>query len=99
MIVMKFGGSSLENAAAIERVAGIVATRRRERPLVVVSAMAKTTDRLVEIGESAAAGKRLKAQRLLKALREFHYREAAGLEDELPLIFHELSELIQGLSV
>ncbi len=99
MIVMKFGGSSVENAAAIERVARIVATRRRERPLVVVSAMAKTTDHLVEIGEAAAAGKRRKAQRLLKAMRDFHYAEAAGMEDALTPLFHELSELVQGLSV
>ena len=41
MIVMKFGGSSVENASAIARVAGIVRSRRRERPLVVVSAGAK----------------------------------------------------------
>ncbi len=69
MIVMKFGGTSVESAAAIERVAGIVATRRRERPLVVVSAMGKTTDRLVEMSEAAAAGRRAKVQRLLAARR------------------------------
>src|ERR1041384_611755 len=44
MIVMKFGGTSVESAAAIERVAGIVKGREARRPVVVVSAMGKTTN-------------------------------------------------------
>ena len=36
MIVMKFGGTSLESAAAIERAAGIVKTQLARRPVVVV---------------------------------------------------------------
>jgi aspartate kinase len=106
MIVMKFGGSSVENAAAIERVAGIVATRRRERPVVVVSAMAKTTDHLVETGELASKGQGRKAQKALAAVRDFHYAELGSrgdggnvIEKSLEPIFHELRELIQGLSV
>src|SRR5438552_18625272 len=99
MIVMKFGGSSVESAAAIERVAGIVAARRREGPLVVVSAMAKTTDRLVEMSEAAASGKRAKAQRLLDALRQLHHREAPGTQAQIDPLFHELDELLQGLTV
>jgi len=48
MIVMKFGGSSLESAAAIERVRGIVAARAGRKPVVVVvSAMGKTTNKLL----------------------------------------------------
>jgi len=39
MIVMKFGGSSLESASAIERVASIVKSYLAQRPVVVVSAM------------------------------------------------------------
>ena len=49
MIVMKFGGSSVESAAAIERVAGIVKAREERRPVVVVSAMGKTTNKLLAI--------------------------------------------------
>lgn len=44
MIVMKFGGTSLESAAAIERAAGIVKMQLARRPVVVASAMGKTTD-------------------------------------------------------
>ena len=35
MIVMKFGGTSLESAEALRRIAGIVNARRVESPFVV----------------------------------------------------------------
>ena len=56
MIVMKFGGTSVESAAAIERVAGIVKARQERRPVVVVSAMGKTTNKLLAIAAAAIAG-------------------------------------------
>ena len=52
MIVMNFGGTSVESAAAIERVASIVKARANRRPVVVVSAMGKTTNKLLEIGRA-----------------------------------------------
>ena len=36
MIVMKFGGTSVESAAAIERVASIIRARIEQKPVVVV---------------------------------------------------------------
>ena len=56
MIVMKFGGTSVESAEAIERVAGIVRDRLAQRPVVVVSAMGKTTNKLLAIAAAAVAG-------------------------------------------
>ena len=56
MIVMKFGGTSVASAEAIQRVAAIVASRSDRRPVVVVSAMGKTTDKLLEIAALAVAG-------------------------------------------
>ena len=47
-IVLKFGGTSLDDAAALERLAGIVRARRDSRPAVVVSAMRGVTDALLE---------------------------------------------------
>ncbi|MGH9537728.1 MAG: hypothetical protein ACRD3H_07380, partial [Terriglobales bacterium] len=41
MIVMKFGGTSVQDAKAIERAAAIVNDRLEQKPVVVVSAMAK----------------------------------------------------------
>jgi aspartate kinase len=49
MIVLKFGGTSLGNGERIRRVAGLVADRRGEMPLVVVSAMGGVTDLLVSL--------------------------------------------------
>jgi aspartate kinase len=98
MIIMKFGGSSLESAEAIQRVAGIVRERLEQKPVVVVSAMGKTTNRLVQIAETAAKGEHV-ALSLLGGLREFHLHEAAelGAEQGLSATFKELKELIQAL--
>ncbi|MBN2804844.1 MAG: aspartate kinase [Deltaproteobacteria bacterium] len=49
MIVMKFGGTSVKNSEAVDRVSGIIATRIDKNPIVVVSATGDTTDRLVDI--------------------------------------------------
>src|SRR5690606_17379669 len=48
MVVMKFGGTSVKDAQAMRRVAGIVAreTARSGAPIVVVSAMSGVTDQL-----------------------------------------------------
>ena len=56
LVVMKFGGTSVEDAAAIGRTAAIVAGRvaQGKRPVVVVSAMAKVTDQLLRAAAAAA---------------------------------------------
>ncbi len=82
MIVMKFGGTSVESAEAIERVSKIVGSRSKESPLVVVSAMAKVTDQLVAMGNKAASGDCNAALASLAALRERHRDTAKGLLGE-----------------
>jgi aspartate kinase len=79
MLVMKFGGTSVESAEAISRVAKIVATRVAERPAVVVSAMGGVTDRLVAAGNAAAAGDRKSAEHTLQLIRERHAAAAEAL--------------------
>ena len=107
MIVMKFGGSSLESAAAIGRVAGIVASRADRRPAVVVSAMGKTTDRLVELARLAAAGDVERAIERLEALRQYHLAEALptapepdrqGVEEHFSALFEQLGSIARGLA-
>src|ERR1051325_776882 len=46
-VVMKFGGTSVADAAAFENVARIVANQRDAAPIVVVSAMSGVTDSLL----------------------------------------------------
>src|ERR1700691_1631540 len=77
MIVMKFGGSSVESAKAIQRVASIVRSHSGQRPAVVVSAMGKTTDKLLNIARLCSAGQQQAAGLELAKLRQFHLTEAA----------------------
>jgi aspartate kinase len=56
LIVLKFGGSSVDTPDSIERVVGIVRGLLHRRPVVVVSAMGKTTRRLLKCADAAAAG-------------------------------------------
>ena len=72
MIVMKFGGTSVQDATAIRRVASIVASRLEEQPLVVVSAMGGVTDKLVQVAEAAARDDMATACALLEAIRDRH---------------------------
>jgi len=55
-VVMKFGGTSVADAAAIRRLLEIVLSRASESPIIVVSAMAGVTDELLALGRAAAAG-------------------------------------------
>jgi aspartate kinase len=55
-LVLKFGGTSVEDAAAFERVAAIVRARTSDRPaVVVVSALAGVTDALLRSFEAGSA--------------------------------------------
>ncbi|HTZ81856.1 MAG TPA: aspartate kinase [Candidatus Acidoferrales bacterium] len=56
VVVMKFGGTSVEDAAAIRRLIEIVKSRSGSQPVLVVSALAKVTDQLLEAGNAASAG-------------------------------------------
>jgi aspartate kinase len=56
VVVMKFGGTSVEDAAAIRRVIGIVQSRPGAQAVVVVSALSGVTDQLLEAGTAAASG-------------------------------------------
>ena len=107
MIVMKFGGTSVEDAAAIDRAACIVRERLPEKPVVVVSALAKVTDQLLAMARAAGAGDRDKAIQLSRALRERHYTVTGELlgtgvftqfHAELEAEFDSLDELLRGLS-
>jgi aspartate kinase len=108
MIVMKFGGTSVESAAAVERVASIVRARAGRRPVVVVSAMGKTTNKLLAIANTAINGTRADYIQQIHDLRDFHSREArmvvpldqrAELDRTLDEHFQELTELVKGLAV
>ena len=104
---MKFGGTSVGDAKAIGRVADIVRERRSQRPVVVVSAMARVTDQLLQMARAAGAGDRKTALTLARELRERHYNTAGELlgtalftqfHSDLGAEFEELEELLRGIS-
>ena len=107
MIVMKFGGSSLESAGAIHQAASIVREYLDRRPVVIVSAMGETTDRLLDAARWAARGSAYSARHQTEALRRMHFTETRGvlgsraepfLRDSIAPMFRELQELLAELS-
>jgi aspartate kinase len=107
MIVCKFGGTSVQDAEAMTRVAEIIGARRKKQPVVVASAMGKTTNQLLEAAQAAAKGKRQEALDLLTKVKEKHLREAQKLgiavtedwvSETLHTYFKEMRDLIKGVA-
>lgn len=107
MIVMKFGGTSVQDAEAIDRAATIVNARLPQKPIVVVSAMAKVTDQLLAMARAAGSGDRKAALKLSRSLRERHYNTAGELlgtalftqfHSDLGTEFEALDELLRGIA-
>lgn len=107
MIVMKFGGTSVESQQAIARVTQIVRSYEHRHPVVVVSAMGKTTNKLLAAAREAAAGRRDQALALVDELRAHHLIDglavagefSAELDRYIRTHFEWLDELVRGLSI
>ncbi len=76
---MKFGGTSVEDATAIRRLVSIVRLQSHRQPVVVVSAMGKTTNGLLECARLAASEETQAAQTKLDAIAEHHLKTAGQL--------------------
>jgi aspartate kinase len=110
MLVMKFGGTSVGDLEAVCRLIGIVAAARRpERrgPLVVVSALAGVTDRLLAVATGSVAGELEPALADVEALRRRHLSmcrlaegdRRAALEALVEARCDELREFARALRV
>jgi aspartate kinase len=118
MVVMKFGGTSVADQAAIERLISIVRAQRQadaqqeggdaRGPIVVVSALAKVTDRLLGVAANAGAGDLEGAQNNLRELRQRHITVSAVITDAvlreqvvgfIDREFDELERIAQALCV
>jgi aspartate kinase len=80
MIVAKFGGTSVADAQAIERLIEIVRSRLGARPVVVVSALAGVTDALLELAQQCGTGDSAALDRSLAAVIQRHERLARELD-------------------
>ncbi|HVC48499.1 MAG TPA: lysine-sensitive aspartokinase 3 [Terracidiphilus sp.] len=107
LVVMKFGGTSVEDPAAIARTASIVAGRlaQGKHPVVVVSALARVTDQLLRAATCAANGDRTGSLALSSRLRARHRDTACALlKDAGPMVtyidqkFDALDEVLRGLA-
>jgi aspartate kinase len=118
MVVMKFGGTSVADQNAIERLIAIVRAQRQadaqqeggdaRGPIVVVSALAKVTDRLLGVAANAGAGDLEGARTNLRELRQRHITvskvigDATQREQVVEFIdreFDELERIAQALAV
>ena len=108
MIVLKFGGTSVGDAVAINRTAQIVATRVDRGPIVVVSALAGVTNDLIGLAEQAVKGHLIGALRAIEGLRERHLTQTELLlgsseasvdtSGELSAMIDELAHLAEALA-
>ncbi len=109
LVVMKFGGTSVEDAVAINRTAGIVQGRcdKGLAPVVVVSAMATVTDQLLAAAAAAGQGDREGALAISARLRNRHVETAAKLVSAegiselsryIEAEFASLEEVLRGLA-
>ncbi len=110
LVVMKFGGTSVEDPAAIRRTAAIVAGRvaKGRSPVVVVSALAKVTDQLLRAADAASQGDRAGALAISSRLRARHRdtvaelvkgrAKSAALSALVDEKFDALDEVLRGLA-
>jgi len=94
MIVMKFGGTSVEDAAAIDRSCSIVGERISRKPFVVVSALGGATNGLLEAGNLAANGEMRAAMAIADRLEQRHSELLPSTAEH----FVRLRELLKALS-
>lgn len=79
MIVIKFGGTSVGDADRVANAIDIVAARREQKPIVVVSALAGVTNELVAASEAARAGDGERVDKIIAAVRQRHEDVAVQL--------------------
>ncbi|XP_056169708.1 aspartokinase 2, chloroplastic-like isoform X1 [Syzygium oleosum] len=102
--VMKFGGSSVASAERIREVADLILSFPNERPVIVLSAMGKTTNSLLQAGEKAVSCGVTNVSCIdeLSFIKELHLRTVKELGlDESIIATHleELDQLLKGIAM
>lgn len=102
LLTMKFGGTSVGSADAIDRVSKIVnrELERGNRVIVVVSAMAGVTDLLYDAARKAAAGNKWGYLSIAESLRERHdevLKQLVMIEDDREKTSRQVNTLIDEI--
>ncbi|EIE26095.1 aspartate kinase [Coccomyxa subellipsoidea C-169] len=102
---MKFGGSSLASAERMKEVASIICSFPDQYPCVVLSAMGKTTNLLLQAGAEAlkVAPGNVPSLAPLRTIRELHRRTARdlgfGAREDIESLLSEVQQLLVGISI
>ncbi|PKU75093.1 aspartokinase 2, chloroplastic [Dendrobium catenatum] len=103
-IVMKFGGSSVSTADRIREVAELILTFPEESPVIVLSAMGKTTNNLLLAGEKAVTCGVSNASDIseLKFVKQLHLKtiNELGIDGStISVLLDELEQLLKGIAM
>ncbi|KFK25564.1 hypothetical protein AALP_AA8G131200 [Arabis alpina] len=102
--VMKFGGSSVASAERMKEVADLILTFPEESPVIVLSAMGKTTNNLLLAGEKAVSCGVSNASEIkeLSVIKELHLRTVKELDIDPSIVssfLEELEQLLKGIAM
>lgn len=102
--VMKFGGSSLASAERMREVAELILSFPNERPVIVLSAVGKTTNKLLLAGEKAVSCgvTNISCIDELSFIKDLHQRTADELGIHRSIIathLEELEQLLKGIAM
>ncbi|KAL4652985.1 hypothetical protein ACB092_01G269300 [Castanea dentata] len=102
--VMKFGGSSVASAERMREVAELILSFPNERPVIVLSAMGKTTNKLLLAGEKAVSCGVTNASSIdeLSFIKELHLRTVKELGIDMSTVtphLEELEQLLKGIAM
>jgi aspartate kinase len=90
MLVFKFGGASVKDAAGIINLANVVEQYKNEQLLIVVSAMGKTTNALEKLTK-AYVDQTDDIQDIYESIKQYHYDIIAGLFEANSPVFDDVA--------
>lgn len=105
MLVMKFGGASVKNAAAIRNAVDIIVRHQTEPHLVVISAADKTTNHLELLANLAKTGKETEALEQYERIKRFHHQlieelfetDSPRVKQKVDQFFMQIHRVVQGI--
>lgn len=99
MIVLKFGGTSVQDSLSMDQALSITEGVLSQAPLLVSSAMAKITDSLIETTVASVSGNGERALEIVEAIKERHLKCAYDFlkGNNLNFAINRVNEIISEL--
>lgn len=102
--VMKFGGSSVASADRMKEVADLILSFHEERPVIVLSAMGKTTNNLLQAGEKAVTCGVAKVPGIMELafIKDLHLCTVDDLrvdQSTISELLEEFEQLLTGIAL